>query len=183
MISTERPTCGSTWALPIFKLPAGARATLTLQSRALLFCGTHWLDRQFLCSGPDCPGCERGASRVRGFGLALWDTPRSQRPVIVEASSSSWSRVEGLRTMEGLRFAPGLVLEASKNRRNSPLRLEPVSAGGPVEAQFEAPWRLAAALAVLFNLSGPASDEPLDTWEDRVRPQALAQLVSALKAN
>lgn len=182
MISTTRPTSGSTWALPIFKLPAGATAVLTLQSRALLFCGTHWLGRQHLCSGPDCPGCSRGAPSIRGFGLALWECPRSHRPVIVEASSSSWSRVEGLRAMEGLRFAPGLVLEASRSRKNSPLRLEPVKQGGPVEGQFEAPWRLAAALAVIFNLSSPATDEPLDTWEDRVRLQAAAQLASALVA-
>lgn len=180
MISDRPSRSSSAMSLPVLRLAGESRVRLSLQSRAVLYVGTHWADRQLLCVGEGCPGCEISSSRCRGFAIALLSHGTGHRPVLVEASSSTWSRVEGLRTMEGWTFGPGLELEATKGRRNAPLRLEPIGTGGPVDSQFSCSRRLISALAVLFRVPLPRANDSLSSWADLARPGALRLLESAL---
>jgi hypothetical protein len=183
MISHRLPSSGSTWALPILKLQPGSQVEVVIASSRVLYCGVHWLGRELLCSGEDCAACERGISKVRGFAIAMVTQGHACRPVLLEASAGAFSRLEGLVAMDGMSLEPGLVVELSRRRKNSPLRMEPVRSGGGFEVQFKPAWRLAAALAVLFKLSMPSSEESVEVWVERVRPQAAAQLLAALSAS
>lgn len=181
MVLSDQPTSASAaLGLPVFKLQAGHSARLSIQSVGPLFMGTHWLGRQIPCAGPACPACASSPSRSRGFALALLETRQSWRPTVVEASAGEWSRLEGLRVMEGVSFCPGLLVEASRRRTNSPLRMEPVSNGGQVDEQFTSPWRLCASLAVLFGLPLPKPGSSVGDFCAAARPAVERSLQRAL---
>lgn len=182
MFSPSVPSSGSTWALPVLKLPPGGSVELVIASSRVLYCGVHWVGRCVLCVHEDCPGCEVSVSKVRGFAIALVTQGSARRPVIVEASSGCFFRLEGAADRDGFSLAPGLRVQASRRRKNSPLVLEPLGMNGSYESQFTPPWRLAAALAVLFKLSAPASAESVEAWTERVRSQARTQLLAALSS-
>lgn len=180
MISSSPQSPSSAMALPVFRLEAGRTALLTLQGDSVLYMGVHYFGRSVPCLGVECPGCDRAPSRCRGFLLALLRVGERERPVVVEASAPQWSRLEGLRQMEGLAFEPGLVVEASRKKRNSPLRLEPVSGGGRIEEQFRSRWRLLSALSVLFSLPSPRAGMTCEEWATASRPAAVAQVLAAI---
>lgn len=168
-------------ALPVLRTQPGSVHQVTLQSEKVLYLGTHWFNAQLLCAGEDCPACDWSPSKCRGFAIGLAEAVQRQTPVLIEASAGSWSRVEGLRQMEGLAFKPGLRIEIGRRKRNSPLRLEPYAEGGPVEEQYRAAWRMVAALAVIFRLPIPRPDEDPQQWALRVKPAAVAKLAAAMK--
>lgn len=180
MVSQSPSRSSSALSLPVLRVPPGARARISIQSPNVLYVGTHWFNRELLCVGPDCPGCGRTGSRCRGFALGLLETGTAWRPVMLEGSSPMWSRLEGFRTMEGVAFEPGLVVEASKKAKTSPLRLEPVEAGGLIDLQFTSPRRLLSAMAVLFRLPVPGPDSSVSDWAADARPAAMAALEVAM---
>jgi len=180
MLSSEPTSSRAAMGLPVFKLQAGHTARLSIQSVGPLFMATHWVGRQIPCAGPECPGCDLSPSRARGFAIALVEQGQAWRPVLVEASSAEWSRLEGFRVMEGVSFAPGMLVEASRRRSNSPLRMEPISNGGQVDEQFTSPWRLTSALAVLFQLTPPKPGATVGQFCAAARPVVLHQLRQAI---
>lgn len=181
MMLSDQPTSPSAaMGLPVFRLHAGHTARLSVQSVGPLFLGTHWLGRQIPCAGPSCPGCVHSPARARGFAIALIEEPNRWRPVMIEASAQEWSRLEGYRSREGVSFAPGMLVEASRKKSNSPLRMEPISNGGPIDEQFTTPWRLCSALAVLFQLPTPAGGTSVAAFCVTARPVVEHQLRHAI---
>lgn len=180
VLSSEPTSARSAMGLPVFRLQAGHSSTLSIQSAGPLFMGTHWVGRQIPCAGPDCPACVLNPPRARGFAIALLQSGLAWRPVLVEASSAEWSRLEGFRAMEGVSFAPGMLVTASRRRSNSPLRMEPISNGGTVDEQFTSPWRLTSALAVLFQLTPPKPGQTVSDFCVAARPVVLRQLSDAI---
>lgn len=169
--------------LPLFRLQAGSECDLSIQSVGPLFLGSHFLGRQIPCAGPGCPACVHQVPRSRGFAIAVLTGPNAGRPVLVEASAPEWSRLEGLRAMEGMSFCPGLLVHCSRRRSNSPLRMEPVSNGGEVVESLTSPWRLCAALATLFKLPMPKAAGTVADFCVAARPIVVEQLTGALRAS
>jgi hypothetical protein len=83
--------------------------------------------------------------------------------------------------MEALPPEPGLIFQASRQKKQSPLRLEPVSQEGKVVFAL-APWHvLAGAISVLFGLPLPVDADTLDSWADRALPASESALEAAVK--
>lgn len=168
------------WALPVVKVVPGVKFRLVLGGTRWILFGSHWLDRLYLCTGSDCPGCVYGRSRVMGFRVAAWCPPLRPTALLVEAPFSSIARLDGLCLMDDLRVDDQLLVEASRTHSRSAIRLEPLSQATDEERTNLTDIHTLNAVAVLFGLPELASDEDHVAWADRIRPVAHARLSAAL---
>jgi len=154
-----------------------------LLSDELIWAGTHWIDgRQWLCAGGEeggCPGCACQGSRLVGLTVVGLMVRGRVIPHLLETSALSWSRLEGLARMEGLRVAPGLVVNVSRSRSRAGLRLEPTGLVADVVPFSEG--QLVDAFAVLFGLPLSQGGESADDWAARVGPVMASFVAQALE--
>lgn len=178
---SERPTSASAaLSLPVLRLDPGSVQRVSLQSKVVLYVGVHFGRRSFICAGEGCPGCDRGQSRCRGYALGLLECRDRWRPVLLEGTSAAFARLQGLSTMDGMVLEAGLLVELSRRRKNSPLRIEPIAMGGPVDTQFSGYFRLLGAIAVLFALPAPKPGQSVEEWTSATRPAVIHQLQAEL---
>lgn len=170
----------SCWALGVLRVAPSQVVRVSLQGDRWWFFGSHWFGRVFICSGDGCPGCMVSQPRVMGYRVGLVEGSARWRPYLVEASSGTVAGLDGFCTMEGYGSVGGLVVEAGRRTKRSPLRLEPVSADGPTLPADRATPATLNAVAVLYGLPlMQAGEEPAD-WADRVRGVAAAHLSAAV---
>lgn len=167
-------------ALPLLKLCARGRTELTLQSADVVLINTHWIGRRLWCAETECPGCDAAAIRTVAYFVGMWPGPAGPRPLLVETTPNELARLQGFVEMQGLSVEPGLVIECSREKPKSPLRMEPVRAGGHVVDAFRAPRRALAAAAVLAGVPGPTADSEIDGYCERVKPVLRSLLERAI---
>lgn len=180
---SDRPTHQSSAdSLPVLKLHPGADVTLSIQSDHALYLGVHWVDRQIVCAGDECPLCAYEPSTSRAFLLALVEHQKRWRPVMLDATPAVLARLDGLADGDRCVFRPGLRVQASRRKRTSPLRLDPLDNQGVVEAQYSGLTRLLRAIACLYRLPAPFSDETWQDWVCRVHPTVVHRAQSVIPA-
>lgn len=168
------------WALPVVKVVPGVKFRLVLGGTRWICFGSHWLDRLFLCTGEDCPGCAFGRPRVMGYRAAAWCPPLRPTALLVEAPLSSIARLEGLSLMDNLRTDDHLVVEASRTHSRSAVRLEPLGQATDEQRTNLTDAHTLNAVAVLFGLPELGFDEDAVSWCVRVKPIAETRLCGAL---
>ncbi len=168
------------WALPILKVMPGQRFSVVLAGSKWWFFGSHWLDRQYLCTGSGCEGCVYGVPRVMGYRVGVLLGGQRPRTVLVEAPLTSVGRLESLAQMEGFECGRGATIELSRKHRRAGVALE---ATAPEVSPLEKPLtdqHTIGALAVLFGLPAIEEREEPPAWAARVESIAHARLVAAL---
>lgn len=176
----DREKAAARWALPILKVMPGQRFRLLLGGSRWWFFGSHWLERQFLCTGPSCEGCVYSQPRVMGYRAALLLGGQKMRAVLLEAPLPSVARMESLAQMEGFAFEVGATVEASRKHRRAGVCLEAASPETDPVAMRLTDQHTVGAVSVIFSLPPIEESESPKEWAARVERVAHARLVSAL---
>lgn len=172
----------SALSLPIARLAPGMRQELVQQSAEWVCVNTHWFGRRLWCGGDGCPGCDSAPTRTVAYCVVGWQSPDRFQPLLLESTPQELARLNGLTQMEGLEIAPGLVFEATKAKKQSPTRLEPIRAGGLTLPEFSPPRIALAAAAVLAGAPVPAADDSFESYLTRIQPALDHLIAKAMKA-
>lgn len=178
MVELNGSSNRSKFSLPVMKLGPRSGVELTIQSVEPVCIATHWIGRRLWCAGDDCPGCEVAPTRSVAYLIATYEHLGSSRVVLVETTPQELSRLAGFVQMGAYTDGPGLRVYASKQKKQSPTRLEPVGDGGKVVTGFNDTRRTVAAASVLAGVPLPAADASLEAYFQRVKP-AVRQLLAA----
>lgn len=171
---------GSRWALPILKVVPSQRFEVVLGGSRWWFFGSHWLERQFLCTGASCEGCVYGQPRVMGYRASLLLGGQKRRAVLLEVPLPSVSRFEALAAMEGFACDVGATVQVTRRHRRAGVCLEATTPEVDSSAMRLSDQHTVGAVSVLFNLPAIDETESPKEWASRVESVAHARLVSAL---
>ena len=178
----ERSQVATRWALPILKVAPGQRFKLLLGGSKWWFFGSHWLERQFLCTGASCEGCVYGQPRVMGYRAALLMGGEKMRSVLLEVPLTSIARCESLAQMEGFAFEAGACVEATRRHRRAGMCLEALGPEVEPAAARLTDQHTVGAVSVLYSLPPITEEESPMSWAARVEAVAHARLVQAIAA-
>lgn len=167
-------------ALPLLRVRPGSSTEVVVQSEDVVYVNTHWLGRRLWCCMEDCPGCQHSPIRTVGYFAAVVELPQGPRPVLIETTPNEMCRLDGFLQMAKLEFKPGLLLEASKRYKPSPVRFEPIAASGRVVDALRPVRRALSAAAVVAGLPLPLDGEADLDFADRISEAVRRQLQLAL---
>jgi hypothetical protein len=176
----DRNHVSTRWALPILKVMPGQKFRVLLGGGCWWFFGSHWIERQFLCTGPQCEGCVFGQPRVMGYRAALLVGGQKLRTVLIEAPLTSIGRMESLAGMEGFSCEVGSTVEITRKHRRSGMCLVAVGSETEAYAMRLTDQHTVGAVSVLFSLPPIEEAESPKDWAGRVQSVAHARLVSAI---
>lgn len=168
-------------ALPLIRVPAGAKVEVTMQSYGFIYLMTHWLGRQLLCSGPECIACESMPQRIKCYAVCNVGDEHSTAFGLLEATPGAIERASTLVTLMQSTEIEAPRFQLTKRKKNSRIEMECIGSTSVVHKAFRDPKRAAAAVAVLHGVRPPSMDEALSEWTQAVRPQANLLLVQAMK--
>lgn len=165
----------SRFSLPLLKVQPGQCIEFELASTEPLSIGVHWCDRSLVCVGDGCPLCDYSQCRSAVFAVVTqMVNGKPGREALLEMSASAYARLDGLLRMEGVRWAPTLLCQATRRKRNSPLVVEPRATGPRAIGSGSPPIRTLRAVCVLMKLAQPQAAESPSEWMLRMRPTFLA---------
>ena len=181
MISHASNEMRSRWALPLLRVMTGATVELSVQSENGIFFELHWLEKNYVCPGDDCPACADNVARVKGYFCALVSTGSGWQPVLVEATPSGVTRLYDQLRLEGCELKSGVRVTAFRRAKNRPVLFNLSGEAGPVDSTLSGDYRTLSACAVLFGLPLPERDEILTDYGARAVPVARNQLIVAVR--
>lgn len=180
MVNLNGESHRSVFGLPVLKLAPSRKALLTMQSEDILIINTHWLGRRVWCANEGCPACEISPVRGVGYFIGAVGVDGVLRPHLIETTPNEINRLSAMCQADGLALNPGLIIEASKARQRSPMRLDPTGEGGRVLSDLRPVRRCLAAAAVLANVPLPKAEGSLSKYLEEIRPAILKQIETAL---
>lgn len=159
--------------LPILKVRPGAVVRGVLGEVGPIWFGVHWVrERQLLCGASEdagCIYCALGAARV--VGLTLFETSIQGKRVemLLEVSPLAFGEFEQRLRFGGFDLKSGVVVEVSRPRARSRLRIEPVMVPDRWQAWLDGERRLLNAWAVLYGMPLSSPTETFEEFLQRVR--------------
>lgn len=169
-----------TRSLPVLKIKTTRGAVVVLQMDAPVWFGTHYLDKQYLCSGADCPACIDRALRIKGYMPILGGDPENLRPGMLEFSTSTWDRLLGRGNALEILIGRGTTVEATRRKAKSPLALEPLPNRGQLDFTLESQEHLVSCIAVLHRLRPLRDGESAVEWEATTRDARRSLITAAI---
>ncbi len=164
----------SAFSLSLLKVSAGGRCDCVVQSSSPLWLDTHWVGRQILCPGEECPFCGNLPSRSQGYLVVTVDVAGETKPFLLEFTGTSALRFdERLRFFE-IELKPGLEISLFRKSKRSPLVMEPGAADRAFDPCLADDRRLLNAIAVIFGLPLCAAKSSRATWAVESMPVALS---------
>lgn len=181
MVAFGSPQSIKGLSLPLVRCRAGTRTAVWFLGAGPLWASTHWIERQMICPGPECPACGLTPGRDFGYlGVAYGAEHSSLRVGILEVSLATFGRLDGLCRMEGRPVARGLGLELSRKFPKSPLVATPLLCEPPATLPAFDSSGLLSAVATLYRLPQPQILESAADWSQRVGPAALRMIEAAV---
>lgn len=168
--------------LGVLKLKPRQRVQVHLQTEAPLEVWTHWLGRRLWCLGEGCPACEHVSGRLMVYSIGTVHADSGTMPFLIETTGPAWERMAMLAESSGLTVGPGLIIELTRDKPRSPLRLDPLEAGGKQLEPLRSWRRAASAAAKLAALPSPHDGETCEEFSARLRPRVLHMLEVAIQA-
>lgn len=169
-------------SLPIIKVRPGAGVKVVLMGPEVLALPTHWVGRQLICPGEECPACDGQFPRVFHYlGAAFERAPGRWGLGLLELSDTTFSRMLAQFEVAGLKMERGEVVLLSRRYTKSPLVAQPQGMKQEPGSLALNVLMLVQALAVLYQLPPQSGSQTLQEWAESVKPALRSHLQAALR--
>lgn len=163
----------SAFSLSLLKVSGGSRCDAVVQSSRPIWLDTHWIGRQILCPGIDCPFCESLPSRSQGYLVVTVDVRDEVKPFLLEFTGTSALRFTERLQFFDLQLKSGLEISLWRKSQRTPLVIEPGASDRLVDPQLAEDRRLLNAISVIFGLPLCAAASSREIWAEKAMPVAL----------
>jgi hypothetical protein len=172
----------SVMSLPIIKVKPGAGIDVVLMGPEVVALPTHWVGRQLVCPGDDCPACDSQFPRVFHYlGAAFERSPGKWGLGLLEMSDTTTGRLCAQMEVAGVFFKRGEVVRLSRRYTKSPLVAQPLNMTKEPGSLALNMLMLVQALAVLYQLPPQSGSQTLQEWTESVKPVLRSHLQAALR--
>lgn len=181
MILTNGPKTDARDCLPMFRIKPRSVVRSYLQRREPVWFATHFIERQFICGGDNCPVCESQTPREHGYMPVVAEYGGKLRASLLELSRTAWEKFDALCRMEEISLAEGYEVEISRSKSNSPLYIEPIKITNHFKAHLALPSFTVNCVARIHGVRGMEDDETPEKWNINTAPARCFLLQEAIK--
>jgi len=169
-------------SLPIIKVKPGATVSVVLLGPEVLSLPTHWVGRQLVCPGEECPACDGQFPRVFHYlGAAFERSPGRWGMGLLEMSDTTMGRAQAQFSALGVKWERGAGLLLSRRYTKSPLVAAPQCCMREPGNLVLNLLMLVQALAVLYQMPPQTGSQTLQEWSESVKPVLRSHLQAALR--